>query len=318
MLEVNKKNWETQLLSTLEPLGLRLSLLHSNAADRVVDAVMTLPDGEELPAELKMKDRWEFFPSEPGDRIVIQPYINPRLAERYRQRGVFYMDLVGNAWIWTDPVKIFIEGRARPREAYSEPLDGRLSTPSALRLIFILLNEPSAADLTLRRQAAMAGISLGTTQRTIRALRDLRFLTDSTRTLRRRDELTNLWLSGFTSRLIPKLQARTVEGATPLEVLAEITRSQLDFTPAGEAVSPTMSSRSSVTIYGPPPWTELIRAARLRPAPDGSITLRERFWDPESMDLTQFGHTLLICGEMLASPDERIREAGMELKEDLQ
>ena len=36
------------------------------------------------------------------------------------------------------------------------------------------------------------------------------------------------------------------------------------------------------------------------------------------MNLTQFGHTLLICGELLASPDERTREAGMELKEDLQ
>lgn len=316
MIGMNEGESWSRAAAVTEPLGIRLKPATSISHDHGSDGSARLPDGTELPVLLKTSTRWELVPHEPARLMVIQPYINPRMAERYRERGVFYADLEGNAWIWTDSVKILVEGKRPSREADLPVRPGGLSTPSELRLAFVLLNDPSVVTLGLRAQADRAGISLGAAQNASRHLRDRGVLTRG-RELRRLRELTDDWVAGYPSRLLPKLRSRTVSGAEPLDAVNAITRHTLDLTAAGEAVSATMSSRSSVTIYGTPPWTDLVQTLRLKPDPGGPITLRERFWNPESVHVTDRGHTLLTCGEFLASPDERLRESGATLRKEL-
>lgn len=316
MADMNGEGSWSRAVAVTEPLGIRLKPVTWTSHNHESDASAQLPDGTELPVLLRTSTRWEFVPHEPVRLIVIQPYINPRMAERYRERGVFYADLEGNAWIWTDSVKILVEGKRPSREARSLVRPGGLSTPSELRLAFVLLNDPSVVVLGLRAQADRAGISLGAAQNANRHLRDRGVITRG-RELRRLRELTDDWLAGYSSRLLPKLRARTVSGADPVDAVNAITQHALDLTAAGEAVSATMSSRSSVTIYGTPPWTDLVQRLRLKPDPGGPITLRERFWNPESVHVTDRGQTLLTCGEFLASPDERLRESAAALRREL-
>ena len=311
MVDMNGEDSWGRAAAIAEPLG-----IHLEPASHGPDGTAQLPDGTELPVQLTTGTRWELVPHQPVRLIVIQPYINPRMAERYRERGVFYVDLEGNAWIWTDSVKILVEGKRPSRDTRSPVRPGGLSTPSELRLAFVLLNDPSAVALGLRAQADRAGISLGAAQNANRHLRDRGLITRG-RELRRLGELTDDWLAGYSSRLLPKLRARTLSGAEPIDAVNAIMEHDLDFTAAGEAVSSTMSSRSSVTIYGTPPWTDLVQRLRLKPDPGGPITLRERFWDPESVHVTDRGLNLLTCGEFLASADERLRESAAAIRREL-
>lgn len=313
---MNAADWWSRAIAVTEPLGIHLKPVSWASHDHGSNGTAQLPDGTELPVMLKTSTRWELIPHEYVRLIVIQPYINPRMAERYRERGLFYVDLEGNAWIWTDSVKILVEGKRPSREARPPVRPGGLSTPSELRLAFALLNDPSIVSLGLRAQAERSGISLGAAQNANRHLRERGVITHN-RELRRLEELTDDWLAGYSSRLLPKLRARTVTGADPVDAVHVITRHTLDLTAAGEAVSATMSSRSSVTIYGTPPWTDLVQRLRLKPARDGPITLRERFWNPELVHVTDRGQTLLTCGEFLASTDERLRESAAALRREL-
>ncbi len=320
---VNKDSTWTVAQERAAALGLGLEFPKEsvNSSGTNTSAVLTLPDGSKLPALARLARGWEFpvAPANdiPAGLVVIQPYINPKMSERYRDRGLFYLDLAGNAWIWTNTVKIHVAGQ-KP-EPEQRPVTQRtpLSTPSALRVIFVLLNDPETAKLTLRELADLAAISLGATQKAIRALKDQGFLDAQNGDLRRLGELTDLWLTGFGERLLPSIRSRAVSGKTPSEVLQIVEGKGLNFIPAGEAVSPTMHSMKSVTLYDTPPWTEIISEARLKPDEMGNITLRERFWNNEALELTEAGHTLLTCGELLASTDERLREAGAVLREAL-
>ena len=316
MIQVNGRDSWSRAVAVTEPLGIHLKPDTWTSHTHQSGGSAQLPDGTELPVLFKNSTRWELVPHEPVRTIVIQPYINPRMAERYRERGVFYADLEGNAWIWTNSVKIHVEGKPPSREASSLVRPGGISTPSELRLAFVLLNDPAAVELGLRAQADRARISLGAAQKAHRHLRDRGVITRD-RELRRLKELTDEWLAGYSSRLLPKLRARTVSGAEPIDAVNAITRHTLDLTAAGEAVSETMNTRSSVTIYGTPPWTGLVQRLRLKPDPDGPITLRERFWNPESVHVTDRGRQLLTCGEFLASTDERLRESAAAILQEL-
>lgn len=316
MVDMNRGASWSRAVAVTEPLGIQLKPDTWTSQNHESGGSAQLPDGTELPVLFNTSARWELVPHEPVRSIVIQPYINPRMAERYRERGVFYADLEGNAWIWTNSVKILVEGKRPSRETSSLARPGGLSTPSELRLTFVLLNDPSVVVLGLRAQADRAGISLGAAQNANRRLRDRGVITRD-RELRRFEELTDDWLAGYSSRLLPKLRARTVSGADPVDAVNAIRRHTLDLTPAGEAVSETMDTQSSVTIYGTPPWTDLVQRLRLKPDPEGPITLRERFWNPEYVHVTDRGRRLLTCGEFLASTDERLRDSAPAIRQEL-
>ena len=73
---------------------------------------------------------------------------------------------------------------------------------------------------------------------------------------------------------------------------------------------------TSTTIYGRPPWAELTKLGKLRPTrDDGNITLRERFWDEDLLQLGTSAPALLDYAEMVASGDPRQREVADELRD---
>ena len=73
---------------------------------------------------------------------------------------------------------------------------------------------------------------------------------------------------------------------------------------------------TSTTIYGRPPWAELTKLGKLRPTrDDGNITLRERFWDEDLLQLGTSAPSLLDYAELVASGDPRQREVADELRD---
>lgn len=304
--------------------GLGLGVVPKPAAvidDRIVDGNLRLPDATMLPYALRMQGRWEappgYFRDVEGPVVVVQTYINPRLAERYQARRQFYVDLAGNAWIWMDGYRVLVEGR---RFRGSEPRlasGGLLRTVSELRVAFLLLAGLPVGSGTVRDVAAAAGMSVGSAHAALASLRTWGFLAEGFG-VRREQELLDLWLAGFSARLLPSLRSRVSQGASPDELVRLIDDGELVMVPAGEAVAPVMSSRGSVVLYGCPPWVEATRAGRLHPDPEGTITLREAFWS-SAVTVPRGGKAegILTCAELLASYDERLRGAGAEMRESL-
>lgn len=285
------------------------------------DGAFVLPNGTTVAFELKAAERWEFppgyFGDADGDVVAVQPYVNPRLAERYRERGQFYVDLVGNAWIWTDGCHLLVDGRKPERSASRAPERGTLRTPSELRIAFLLLGGLPVGRRTVRSLASAGGLSIGAAHAALTNLRRRGFVAEGF-DVRREQELLDLWLAGFGARLLPSLRSRVMRGVSPRELLGAVEREGLAVTPAGEAVAAMLHSERSVVLYGTPPWTDVVRAGRLRPDPEGDITLREAFWAPGVVLSATRGSAVLTCAELLASDDERLRDAGAQMRAELQ
>src|SRR5699024_1700775 len=140
--------------------------------------------------------------------------------------------------------------------------------------------------------------------------------------LRDPEALTQTWLSGYWSRLLPKLEEATVFGPEPawwteghddpIAFMGKV---------SGEAALAALTDRivpTTTIVYGEPSWQSVRRRARLSAAGTGSqVTLRERFWEPEVL-AEALGESatvppLLVYADCRVSEDPRVREVGEEL-----
>jgi hypothetical protein len=118
---------------------------------------------------------------EPG--LLVADYINPKLAKRLKDRGIQYIDTMGNTFIDHAPIYINVRGNERKatpvtfehRALYQleeEParhqLDqkktatGRAFTAKGLRVVYAFLKYPDLIRATYREIAHKADVALGT------------------------------------------------------------------------------------------------------------------------------------------------------------
>lgn len=310
-----------------------------DAADARVDAAIILParTGKvSLPLAFKLTPRAQFTPADaallhhlhPDGIVVSQPHITAAQSDQYRSEGLFHVDLAGNAWLEADGFLVRVEGR---RPAASRILEGgrppaaaeRAFTPSATRLLFVLLVAPETVRLPIRDLARLAGISVGSSQSAIAGLEDGGFIRsgDGPRRrhgLRRLPELMDRWIVSFANRLLPGLQTRYCTGPAPDYWLREVGSEGMEATLAGESVAPGLQNPLTTTLYATPPWIELVKRGRLRPVPAGpNVILKERFWHEEALQLGTPAPPLLTCAELLGSTEDRLREVGQQMLGDL-
>ncbi|MEL4503351.1 type IV toxin-antitoxin system AbiEi family antitoxin [Luteococcus sp. H138] len=317
-------NIEQDLLDVVEQHadehGLRL--FHRQALDnetgRRPDARISIPTrtGEtSLDVEVKTSARYDALHAPRRADIIIQPYINPAQAERYRAAGQYYLDAAGNGWIEADGYRLLVDGRKPADWQGSRHAAG--FTPGTTRLVFVALVAPAIITATTRDLARAADISLGAVSTALKTLDYLGHLDGTPRDrhgLKRVDELVDRWLAGFQDRLLPTLRSRTATTPQRDALLSWHESHPSAATLAGEAVEPTIHNPESITLYAPQPWTSILQEGRLRPTPNGDVILRKRFWDEEVLHLGPTAPPLLTCAELLASHDPRLQEAGRSLR----
>lgn len=139
--------------------------------------------------------------------LLLADYLPPRLAERLVQAGVNFVDEAGNIHIhWPGKLYIRIEG-ARPKRL-QETRVGRLSQPSGLQVVFVLLAESLAVSMPYRGLAKASGVALGSVAQVVNELKRKAYFVQKRRdewVLSRKRELFNLWLGGYGDVLRPKL-----------------------------------------------------------------------------------------------------------------
>lgn len=253
-----------------------------------------------------------------GD-IAAHEYVSPPMAANYRSQDRFYIDAQGNAYIALPGFRVDVQGRRPPKPSGSGTLKPRHAFGHAgAKLVFAMLVAPNVMGGTVREMSNLSGVATGTVTNTIQDLEENGFLTTTSgrRRLRRTAQLTDLWVSSYLTRILPKLEEASLSGPDPR--WWGRTDLPADARLGGGAALATMGLDvlpEAALIYGQPPWVELRKVGRLGREGVPNVTLRERFWSPELDPSPALVPPLLVYADAMASDDPRQIEAAEELWE---
>lgn len=139
--------------------------------------------------------------------LLFADYVPPRLAERLIAEEVNFVDGAGNVYVhWPGKLHIHLQG-GKPKYL-REARTGRLTQPSGLQVVFVLLADPQAVSMPYRKLAEVGGVALGSVGWIVRELKVKGYLEQKGRDewiLMRRRELLDLWVGGYGDRLRRKL-----------------------------------------------------------------------------------------------------------------
>ncbi len=102
--------------------------------------------------------------------LFLAPWIADDWAEQLRRAGVFYVDIVGNAYLELDAPRVLVDVRGKRPEAAPRAEPGRLVEPSGLKVIHLLLTRKGVINAPYRKIATEAGVALGTVAVVLREL----------------------------------------------------------------------------------------------------------------------------------------------------
>lgn len=251
--------------------------------------------------------------------MLAEHYVSKRRGEALRAQGVPYVDTVGNMWLDLPGLYVLIEGRPAPPKAPRPTSGDRLSRPSSVRIIFVLLTEPLLLQATLRDLAEQCGTSIGAAQAATADLADQGFLLGRAgkRRLTRTGTLADRWVFDYGTRLLPKLQQRGLRGPSPQWWTEPEHRLPPDVALFGGEAACELRGyplRAVETLfYGRPPWGPIRQSGRLSEQGDAEVTLRERFWPVTGNDQATTP-SLLIYADLGLQDDPRLREMAIQMR----
>jgi hypothetical protein len=252
--------------------------------------------------------------------VLVADYLPPAATTLLKNKGVFYLDTAGNAYLDLDKMLILVAGQ-KPAEL-PRRVPAAAFGDAGVRLIFTLLAAPAVLDQPYRQIAAAAGVAQGTITHVLQDLEALGFFQKAgqARILRDRLALAERWAEAYAERLRPKLlrgrfdppehqwwkqtDPRPFAGAWGGE-------------PAGNLLTGYLRPET-FTLYipkqpdAPGMYARFIAENGLRKNPNGKLEILETFWDPEIIGPTEHGtvHPLLAYADLMATQDARCIETG--------
>lgn len=310
---------EQLFLGALEnlPKGFQLQYEHSSKND-IYDGLgkLTEPGGETAKFALEVKhihrkeslmtarEQMARFPADVPALLVCNR-LTSALAEYCVDSRINFIDTAGNAYIQVPGLYLLIEGRyeKKPVAVSSRFAEG------AMKLLFVLLSCPETLNDTYRNLAEKAGISLGMVSKAFDYLEAHRYFRKSQkgRRLMNEEELLVLWLKDYAAALRPKLDCLSLSAPASWD---EITLVAEEYW-SGEIVAAELSGGylipESGVIFTPRQLLQRHKELGLKPALGGKLQLISRFWG--NFALNRKAETMLCVAELLASGDDRNREA---------
>ena len=221
--------------------------------------------------------------------IVVSPKISAPVAAVFRERGVNYLDAAGNAHVEHDGLLIHVEGRTwRPPERPVRAFSGE-----GLKVIFVLLIDPSLVSESYRSLAELAGVSHGVVQYTMADLVRLGFVVRTGRSERYLPDAADMldrWARGYTDALRPKLSEGvfTFPGADDGERVRDWLSLALDPDDdlwGGEPAAAIKTNHlrpGHLTVYTRSARKTFMERLRVAPRDGGALTVMRTFWTREA------------------------------------
>lgn len=256
--------------------------------------------------------------------LLVTGHLTSALADACRKLALPFIDTSGNAFVNAPGFYIFTRGN--PRNAPQAQTTARNAiNATSLRLLFTLLCDRDARNISYRAMSEKAGISLGAVSISIQRLRHtghiLRAAPGAIEIDTRR--CFDAWVSMYPGILRPKLHARRFTCRdTNWYTNADV--SEVNGCWSGEVAADKLLGifkPARQTVYLPPDSMEkgmekLIRRHRLVPDPKGFIELLPAFWnfslDSRHPDIAP---AILVYADLLSSLDPRNIEIARKLYE---
>ncbi|MGV9725079.1 type IV toxin-antitoxin system AbiEi family antitoxin [Nocardia beijingensis] len=248
--------------------------------------------------------------------LVIGPRITSRTADALREAHIDYIDYAGNAHLNFGPVLIDIRGRRSSAIESSQPTsDANLFSTRRMQVIFVLLAWPDIAGMPVRTIADAAGTSVGITQSTLDILKETDYLIG--RSLRRRDELIDLWTAAFRGSLLSKIRRGSFRGDI------EHWSPPPGYLVSGESAVDLIRRPQTLTIYVKN--FDVMEAVKngWRKSDDPNIEIRHQFWNEPRGVITADRHQtfassaappLLVYADLVVSKEPRQSEVARTLR----
>ncbi len=249
--------------------------------------------------------------------ILLAPHVSPQMGAYLAERGVNYLDQVGNCRLQLDDAYLaLVEGR-KPRRR--PVLQEGIRAPG-YQVLFTLLAEPRLLEGTVRQIGAGAGVGKTTAAKMIRRLREEQLIAPADRghRLLQPARLVDRWLIAYHDVVRPHLFAgsyRTPDADPP--ALVERIEGILDHEEiagvwsggaALHRITGWYRGRSTV-LHLPEIPSGLARLLRALPAREGDLTVLRLPGPVAAAGIApRTAHPLLVYTELATRGGERARE----------
>ncbi len=238
--------------------------------------------------------------------LIIAGRISQPVKEKLKSQHINYIDSGGNAYIETDSVFLLIDGK---KSGFS-PRKKHLFTNASIQLIFHLFQQPELLQQTYRQIAEATGGSLDNISKTLRTLRDYKYiqaLESGGFVFTNKKSLLERWIPEFGERLKPSLLIGRFSFLPDvnwkfLQIDTSLTRWGGE--PAAEKLFSNIQP-AVFTLYSQESHQDLVRNYRLIPDPEGNIHVYQTFWDMTKETNKETVPKLLVYADLLLSNNKR-------------
>lgn len=255
------------------------------------------------------------------ETILLAEHIPDALKQTLRQTHQNYLDGAGNCYIHVADMLLIVQGRKLER---TPTVAKQPFSKSGLRVLFTLLVQPDAINLSIRELANQTGVSVGTVQQTIDYFKKSGYVVaidDKRKKLTNIGKLREQWVSRYAGALKPSLVLGRFRlpknlSATDWRQLPLQPGTYWSGEPAADALTGGLRP-ATLTLYTDLDRASLLKTYRLLPDPDGPVEVNEVFWK-EAVDNSDVPTVppLLLYADLLAIDDPRTTDTARRIYQD--
>lgn len=215
-----------------------------------------------------------------ANKILIADHLPKNKAAFLKKNQINYLDAAGNAYIETDSLFIYIEGKAAKITFANNQT--RAFQEAGLKLLLLLISQPDSLDLTYREMAKKTGVSTGSISNILKELEAENYLLRSSKKkiLKNKEELINRWVINYKDYLKPRVKRQQMRALGDFNS-KELLKSKLDFyfggEPGGELLTQRLKPKDYI-IYSNEDIKTIAQTLKLVPDESGNIELYQQFW----------------------------------------
>jgi len=262
-------------------------------------------------------------------RILFADYVTVSLADQLHERGLWFVDACGNAYLEQPGVLfVFAVGQRPMRE---QTRKGQYFSEAGAKVLYFLLFNGPQIRATYRDIRQAIDVSLDKISKVFTELKEERLLTmadQGSYAIQDAPRLLERWSDAYAAKLRPRIllgRFRSPFGSDFTKMFDKVENREdlkgivVGGEYAGDRLTGYLRARA-LNLYVPADRTNAVRRVlRLAPSQQGNIDLYEAFaqplGEPRGRNRLTFAHPVLVYAELLATDDPRCGETALRLKE---
>ncbi|PTU57450.1 hypothetical protein DBB34_03630 [Sphaerisporangium cinnabarinum] len=258
--------------------------------------------------------------------LLIGERVPASVATAARQRGIWWIDAYGNAYVEAPGVRIDIRGRRAKTAAVVGPgrervRETNLMSARRAQVVLCLLAWPRLVTASVRALADAAGVSTSLAHSAVAALSEEGYVVPGVARLFRANELLDQWTAAYPLALARALELGRFSGQPVADAWAQASKNVFV---SGEAAVDELHGRGLV-IYVPRIDPRAVARSRWeRPWSDeeSNIVVRRAFWtEPEraqpQSETLRIAPLPLVYADLMASREPRQQEIARGIRREI-